>query len=50
MIEILINNNTTNIKTQDIDIFIEGSFEIKKEGAEAPIINVIANKLTTLEQ
>ena len=44
MVEIIINENLTNIKTNDIDIYIEGSFEIKKEGAEAPIVNVIANK------
>lgn len=44
MIEIVINNNITNIKTDDIEVYIEGSFEIKKEGAEAPIVNVIANK------
>ncbi len=44
MIEIVINNNITNIKTNDIEVYIEGSFEIKKEGAEAPIVNVIANK------
>lgn len=44
MIEIIINGNISKIKTNDIDIYIEGSFEIKKEGAEAPIVNVIANK------
>ena len=44
MIEIVINENVTNIKTDDIEVYIEGSFEIKKEGAEAPIVNVIANK------
>ena len=44
MIEIVINNNITNIKTNDVEVYIEGSFEIKKEGAEAPIVNVIANK------
>ena len=27
-----------------IEFCIEGSFEIKKEGAEAPIVSVIANK------
>lgn len=40
MVEITINDNVTSIKTNDIQIFIEGSFEIKKKGAEAPIINV----------
>ena len=44
MIEIVINDNVTNIKANDIEVYIEGSFEIKKEGAEAPIVNVIANK------
>lgn len=44
MIEIVINDNVTNIKTNDIEVYIEGSFEIKKEGAEAPVVNVIANK------
>lgn len=44
MIEIIINDNLTKIKTNDIEIYIEGSFEIKKEGAEASIVNVIANK------
>ena len=38
MIEIVINDNVTNIKTDDIEVYIEGSFEIKKEGAEAPIV------------
>lgn len=40
MIQILINDNLTNIKTNDLQINIEGSFQIKKEGAEAPVINV----------
>lgn len=44
MVEILINDNISNIKTNDINIFINGDFEITKKGAEAPIINVIANK------
>ena len=44
MIEIVINDNVTNIKTDDIEVYIEGPFEIKKEGAQAPIVNVIANK------
>ena len=41
MIEITIIGNKTKIKTNDIEIFIDGSFEIKKKGAEAPLINVI---------
>jgi hypothetical protein len=41
MVEILIIDNQTIIKTNDIKINIEGSFEIKKEGAKAPTINVI---------
>lgn len=44
MIEIFFMDNVTNIKTNDIEIFIEGSFEIKKEGAKAPTIKVIADK------
>lgn len=40
MIQILINDNITNIKTNELEINIEGNFQIKKEGAEAPIINV----------
>lgn len=40
MVEIIINNNITSVKTNDLQVFIEGGFEIKKEGAEAPIINV----------
>lgn len=40
MVEIIINDNVTSIKTNDMQIFIEGSFEIKKKGAEAPIISV----------
>lgn len=41
MIEIQIIDNKTSIKTDDIQIFIEGSFELKKVGAEAPVISVI---------
>ena len=48
--EIVINNNISKIKTNDINIYIEGSFEIKKEGAEAPVVNVIANKQIKVEQ
>ncbi len=40
MIQIVINDEKTNIKTKDLEINIEGTFEIKKEGAEAPVINV----------
>lgn len=40
MVEIIINDNIASIKTNDIQVTIEGSFEIKKEGAEAPTINV----------
>lgn len=41
MIEITIIDNQTNIKTNDLQIHIEGNFEIKKS-AEAPIINVVS--------
>ena len=44
MIEIVIIENKTSIKTSDLQLYINGSFEIKKEGAEAPIINVTAYK------
>lgn len=44
MAEIIINDNITSIKTNDLQVLIEGSFEIKKEGAEAPIINVASVK------
>ena len=50
MVEIVVNSNQTVVKTNDIEIHIEGSFELKKEGAEAPIINVIANKQKEFEQ
>lgn len=50
MIEIIIDGNLTKIKTNDIDVYIEGSFEIKKEGAEAPVVNVIASKQIKAEQ
>ncbi len=40
MVQIIIIDNQTKIKTNDLEIHIEGGFEIKKEGAEAPIINV----------
>ena len=40
MVEIIINDNITSIKTNDIQVIIEGDFQIKKEGAEAPVINV----------
>lgn len=44
MVEIIIDNNLTNIRTNDLQIYIDGTFEIKKEGAEAPIIKVIADE------
>lgn len=44
MVQITIIDNQANIKTEDIQIYLEGDFEIKKKGAEAPTINVIANK------
>ncbi len=31
MVEIVILENATNIKTNDINIFIEGNFELKKK-------------------
>lgn len=40
MIRIVIIDNKTKIQTNDLEIYIEGSFEIKKKGAEAPEINV----------
>lgn len=40
MVQIIIDDNQTKIKTNELEIYIEGSFQIKKEGAEAPIINV----------
>ncbi len=40
MVQILINGNITNIKTNELEVNIEGTYEIKKEGAEAPIVNV----------
>jgi hypothetical protein len=40
MVEIIINDNITSIKTNDIQVIVEGNFQIKKEGAEAPVINV----------
>lgn len=50
MVQIAIIDNKTNIKTNDLEIYIEGNFEIKKKGAEAPIINVIADKQKLFEQ
>lgn len=44
MVEIIIIDNKSKIKTNDIEIYIDGPFEIKKEGAEAPIVNVIVKK------
>lgn len=40
MVEITIINNQAKIKTNDLEIYIEGSFEIKKTGAEAPIVSI----------
>ncbi len=40
MVQILINGNITKIKTNELEVNIEGTCEIKKEGAEAPIVNV----------
>lgn len=45
MVEIIINENLTKIKTENITFFIKGSFEIKKEGAEAPIIKINGTKV-----
>jgi len=42
MVEIIIINNQTNIKTKDLQINIEGSFEIKKEGDNAPTIKLVS--------
>lgn len=42
MIQIIINDNITNIETNELKVSIEGNFQIKKEGAEAPVINVVA--------
>jgi len=42
MIQITIMDNQTNIKTNDLEINIEGSLEIKKEGDKAPIIKVVS--------
>ena len=50
MVEITIIDNLTNIKTNDLDIIIEGNFEIKKEGAEAPVVNVIATNQQEFEK
>lgn len=50
MVEIIINDNITKIKTNDLQISIEGAFELKKEGAEAPEVNVIANNQRVFEQ
>ena len=43
MIEITIIENKTTIKTNDIEFFIEGDFEIIKKGAEAPRIMMTAS-------
>ena len=49
MVEITILENSTNIKTNDINIFIDGDFELKKEGANLPEIRVIANNQSKTE-
>ena len=41
MIEITIIGNNTKFKTNDLELYIEGDFEIKKIGTEVPIIKVI---------
>jgi len=50
MVQITIIDNQTNIKTNDLDINILGTFELKKKGTEVPIINVIADKQKLFEQ
>lgn len=50
MIEITIVDNLTKITTNDLHVIINGSFLLKKEGAEAPIINVIADSQQELVQ
>ncbi len=42
MIQIIIMDNQTKIQTNDVQLFIEGSFEIKKEGDKAPMIKVVS--------
>lgn len=42
MVEITIIDNQTKIKVNEIEIYIEGSFEIKKEGAKAPIVTMVS--------
>ena len=42
MVEIIIINNQTKIKTEDLQINIEGGFEIKKEGDNAPTIKMVS--------
>lgn len=42
MIEITILDGHTKIETNDLNMYIEGDFELKKEGTEVPTINVIA--------
>lgn len=42
MVEIIIINNQTKIKTKDLQINIEGGFEIKKEGDNAPTIKLVS--------
>lgn len=40
MIQIIINDSIANIKTNELEVNIQGTYEIKKEGSEAPVINV----------
>lgn len=42
MVQIIIDGNKTKIETNELKVQIEGNFEIKKEGAEAPTINVVS--------
>lgn len=50
MVEITINENLTRISTNDLNVLIEGDFEIKKKGAEAPVVNVIATNQQEFER
>ena len=47
MIQItIIIDGKTVIKIDDVEIFISGDFEIKKKGAEAPVVNIKENKFS----
>lgn len=50
MVQITIIDNHTKIETNNLHVYIEGGFEIKKRGAEAPVVNVIAEMQKSLEQ